>query len=130
MTVTSAGQHDPKSKGRSRITNYRDLLPDIDGRSGMARRYRDIVSAIIIDQGGLGRIAEARMQLIRRFAACAVQAEAMDSRMANGEVLDIGEYSTLTSTMVRVAQRIGINRTASDITSLGEILTGRVSDAN
>ena len=57
-----------------------------------------------------------RLQLIRRFAACAVLCEAQEARMANGEALDIGEYSTLVSTQVRVAQRIGINRTAKDIT--------------
>jgi hypothetical protein len=61
-------------------------------------------------------MAEARLQLARRFAACAVLAEGMEARMARGEELDLSEYSTLTSTMVRVAQRIGINRTARDIT--------------
>jgi hypothetical protein len=101
---------------RSRVSNHRDMLPDIDGRSPAARRYRDIVSAVISDRGGLDRMAEARVQLVRRFAACAVLAEAMESRMVSGEALDIAEYSTLTSTLVRVAQRIGINRIAKDIT--------------
>jgi hypothetical protein len=114
----------PKApSARSRVTNHRDVLPDVDGRSPVARRYRDILAAIITDQGGLDRMAEARLQLVRRFAACAVLCETQEARMANGEVLDISEYSTLTSTMVRVAQRIGINRTAKDITpSLGDLL--------
>jgi hypothetical protein len=99
MTVTSAAIHDPKSRARSRVTNHKDLLPNIDGRSIVARRYRDIVSAIITDQGGLDRMAEARLQLVRRFAACAVLAEAQEARMVNGEALDIAEYATLTSTM-------------------------------
>jgi len=104
------------AEARSRITNHRDVLPDVDGRSIIARRYRDIVSQIITDQGGLDLMTEARVQLVRRFAACAVLAEAMEARMVNGEALDIGEYSTLTSTLVRVAQRIGIERTARDVT--------------
>lgn len=41
-----------KSHGRSRISNGRDLLPDIDGRSPIARRYKDIAAAILVDQGG------------------------------------------------------------------------------
>ena len=61
-----------KPTARSRITNHKDLLPDIDGRSIVARRYRDILSAIISDQGGLDQMSEARLQLIRRFSACAV----------------------------------------------------------
>ena len=101
---------------RSRVTNHRDLLPNIDGRSLMARRYRDIIGAVITDQGGLDRMAEARLQLCRRFAACSVLAEAMETRLVNGEAFNIGEYAQLTSTMVRVAHRIGINRTARDVT--------------
>jgi hypothetical protein len=115
---------------RSRITNHRDLLPDVDGRSPQARRYRDILSAVLSDQGGLDRMAEARVQLVRRFAACAVLAENMESRMVNGETLDIGEYSTLTSTLVRVGQRIGINRVARDITpSLKDYIRAKEAEA-
>jgi hypothetical protein len=65
MTSHRAAVHDPKSKARSRVTNHHDLLPDIDGRSIIARRYRDIVSAVVADQGGLDRMAEARVQLVR-----------------------------------------------------------------
>ena len=130
MTGTSAAIHDPKTKGRSRVTNHQDILPDVDGRSLIARRFRDIVASVIADQGGLDRMAEARLQLVRRFAACAVLAEAMEARMANGEELDLQEHSTLTSTMVRVAQRIGINRTAKDITpSLQEYTADQEADA-
>ena len=116
MTAPSQPLEAASSRARSRVTNHKDLLPNIDGRSLIARRYRDIVAAVIGDQGGLDRMAEARLQLCRRFAACSVLAEAMEARLVNGEALDIGEYSQLTSTMVRVAHRIGINRTAKDIT--------------
>jgi hypothetical protein len=97
------------------VTNHKDLLPDVDGRSLIARRYRDIVAAVVSDQGGLDRMSEARLQLVRRFAACAVLAESMEAGLARGEELDISEYSTLTSTLVRVAQRIGLGRVAKDI---------------
>ena len=33
-----------KAQARSRVSNGRDVLPDVDGRSLVARRYRDIVS--------------------------------------------------------------------------------------
>jgi hypothetical protein len=35
---------------RSRITRGCDILPDVDGRSLVARRYREIASAILVDQ--------------------------------------------------------------------------------
>ena len=84
---------------KSRITNGKDLLPNIDGRSVIARRYRDIVSAILADQGGADRCSESRQQLIRRFAAAAVLAEQLEGRLANGEQIDIAEHATLSSTL-------------------------------
>jgi len=112
-----------KSHARSRISNGVDLLPNVDGRSLVARRYRDISGAIIIDQGGLDRCSESRLQLIRRFAAAAVLAEQLESRLANGEQVDINEHATLSSTLVRLAAKIGIDRVPKDIgPSLGDLL--------
>jgi hypothetical protein len=105
-----------KAYGRSRVSNGRDLLPDIDGRSIIARRYRDITSAIMVDQGGADQCSESRKQLIRRFAAAAVLAEQLESRLVSGETIDITEHATLSSTLVRLAQRIGINRMPHDVT--------------
>jgi hypothetical protein len=104
-----------KAQARSRVSNGRDVLPDVDGRSLVARRYPDIVSAVASDQGGAERLSEARLQLIRRFGAAAVLAELTEARLARGEEINIQEYSVLVSTMVRVAQRIGIDRIPRDV---------------
>jgi hypothetical protein len=45
----------------------------------------DIVAALTSDAGGDANMSEARRQLIRRFAALAVQAESMEARLAMGE---------------------------------------------
>jgi hypothetical protein len=105
-----------KSHGRSRVSNGHDLLPDIDGRSVIARRYRDIAGAILVDQGGIDQCSESRKQLVRRFAAAAVLAEQLEARLVNGEKIDIAEHATLSSTLVRLAQRIGIDRIPRDVT--------------
>ena len=115
-----------KAAQRSRITNGRDLLPDIDGRGAVARRYRDIVSAILVDQGGVDQCCESRKQLVRRFAAAAVIAEQMEAKLARGEQINIAEHATLSSTLVRLAQRIGIDRRAKNITpTLADYLAAR-----
>jgi hypothetical protein len=115
-----------KSHARSRISNGHDVLPNVDGRSVIARRYRDIASAILVDQGGADRCSESRTQLIRRFAAAAVLAEQMESRLANGEQVDINEHATLSSTLVRLAARIGIDRIPRDVTpTLDEYLANK-----
>lgn len=112
-------------RNRSRLSNQREILPGVDQRLAIARRYRDLVAQIAADQGGADRCSETRMQLIRRFASGAVLAEALEARLANGEEVDISEHALLSSTLVRLAQRIGINRIARDVSpSLSDILRG------
>ena len=118
-----------KAQARSRISNGRDVLPDVDGRSLIARRYRDIMSAVASDQGGAEHLSEARLQLIRRFSATSVLAEQLEALLARGEEINIREYSLLVSTMVRVAQRIGIDRVPRDVmASLAEYLKQGTTD--
>jgi hypothetical protein len=99
-----------KRHARSRVSNGADILPDVDGRSLVARRFRDIASAITGDQGGAAHLSEARLQLIRRFSAASVLAEQMESDLANGKPVNIQDHALLCSTLVRVARQIGVNR--------------------
>ena len=113
--VPSTRPADRKSHGRSRVSNGTDVLPQVDGRSVIARRYRDISSRIVSDNAGADQCSETRLQLIRRFAAAAVLAEQMEARLANGEEISIAEHCQLASTMVRIAHRLGINRIPKDL---------------
>jgi hypothetical protein len=111
------------SKQKSRVSNNAALLPDIDGRSALARRFKDIASQILVDQGGADRCSESHTQLVRRFAAAACLAEMMESRLINGEQIDIQQHALLCSTLARLGSRIGLGRIAKDITpSLAEYL--------
>lgn len=104
-----------EATARARATNHKDLL-EIDGRSAEARRFRDLVLEILQDQGGLENCAQARIQLIRRFAAASVIAEALEAKFVNGQQIDIGIHGQLCSSLVRIAQRIGINRRLKNVT--------------
>jgi hypothetical protein len=99
-----------------RLVNDKTLLPGVDGRSLTYKRYRELVSAIAIDQGGAENLSAARAQLIRRYAAASVLAEQMEIRLAAGEEIDVERFSLLCSTLVRVAARIGINRIPRNLT--------------
>jgi hypothetical protein len=114
-TVAAQKPKGSKAYARSRVSNGNKLLAGVDGRTLVARRFRDLVSQITSDQGGAGQLAEARLQLIRRFSAAAVIAESMEARLANGEEICIQEHALLCSTLVRLAARIGIDRTAREI---------------
>lgn len=110
---------------RSRVGNGRDLLPDIDGRSAVARRYKEILGSVIADQGGEANLSEARQQLVRRFAAAAVLAEALESKIIQGESFDIEQHAKLSATLVKLAQRIGLGRHLKTVQSLDDYLRSK-----
>lgn len=105
-----------KPQAASRVTNGREMLANVDGRTIIARRYRDLCRAIFADQGGQDRLSETRQQLIRRFAALAVQAEEMEARLVRGETVDLADQCLIGSTLTRLASRIGVDRRARNIT--------------
>jgi hypothetical protein len=108
---------------RSRVTNHKDLLPNLDGRSSTARRFRDLVNAFIADMGGLDCCSEIKLGLLRRLAATTVQSELLEARMVNGEEIDVGTLCTLASTTVRLSTRLGIERVPRDVgLTLGELV--------
>ena len=131
MAPHSAPTAPKKPAARSRISNGHDVLAGVDQRTAIARRYRDIVEAVSLDQGGANHLSETRRQLIRRLAGSAVMAEAMEAKLANGQEIDINQYALLTSTIVRVAQRIGVDRRLRNVTpSLNQYLARRTPPAN
>jgi hypothetical protein len=88
---------------------------DIDGRTKIAKRYKEICRLMARDAGGADRLSEAKAQLIRRFAAVAVLAEQLEAKLASGDEIDVQEHSLLCSSAVRLAAKIGIGRTAKNI---------------
>lgn len=99
---------------RARLTNGADNLAHaVDGRTLIAKRYRSITSQLVADQGG--DVAEARLQLIQRFAGAAVLSELIETKIVSGQTVDLTEYSQLISSLVRIAARIGLDRTPRNI---------------
>jgi hypothetical protein len=105
-----------KAYGRSKLTNVKDSLPDVNGRSVLYRRFKDIARLVAADQGGLDALSEARVQLVRRFAATCVMAEQIEADMCNGLKVSIERHTALSSTLVRLGARIGIDRRAKNVT--------------
>ena len=123
IEATSSLSCELPSRARSAVTNHKDLLPGLDGRSATARRFRDLVNAFVADMGGLDRCSEIKLGLLRRLAAATVQAELLEARMVNGEEIDISQLCTLASTTVRLSQRLGLERKQRDVTpSLSDLI--------
>jgi hypothetical protein len=103
----------------------------VDGRSTIARRYREIGAAIATDLGGGAELTEAQQQLIRSAAGLVVLREKLDVLAVNGEKVDIGEYTRITNSLTRLLSAIGLERVPRNITpTLSEYLsngTGRTA---
>jgi hypothetical protein len=121
------------SAAAARLAVDKQMLPGIDARSATFQRYREIAAQLTSDQGDPGKLSAARAQLIKRFAGASVLAEAMESRISAGEAVSIAEYAALSSTLVRLSNKIGTSRIAKDAgPTLGELLRAgieRDSDA-
>jgi hypothetical protein len=113
---------------RSLATNHADLLPGLDGRSSAARRFRDLVSSYVVDQGGLDLVSEIKLGLLRRLAATTVQCELLEAQMVNGRSVDIATLCTLASTAMRLSVRLGLERQPKPVETLHEYLTRKYSD--
>ena len=70
-----------KPTARSRVTNGRDLLPDVDHRSQWVRRFRDVLSLHVSDLGGESNCSEAE-KLARRAACLVVELEQLECKFA------------------------------------------------
>ncbi len=101
----------------------------VERSSDRARRYRDITRAMMADQGGVDQCPEGRQQLIKRFAVAAVLAEQMEAQLARGEEIDIKAHALLSSTLVRIAQCLGVDRPAKNTRpSLSDYLAAKTNE--
>jgi hypothetical protein len=94
-------------------TGKADFLTDVDGRSIIARRFKEIYSDLIDDLGGNDTACEAQRQLARRAATLAVQCEVMECGL--GDVAFDGDvYAKMTNTLNRVLTTLGLRRSPRD----------------
>jgi hypothetical protein len=125
-TNVSHKLHGEKLQARSRITNGRDVLPGIDGRSVYVRRMRDLIRLHTTDLGGPEACSASEAALIRRAAVLMVELEHMEVQFATDgaaapEALQL--YSTTANTLRRLLQTVGLQRRARDVTpTLSEYL--------
>jgi hypothetical protein len=114
-----------KPEARSRISNgSATFLDGVDGRSVLARRYRDILAQLVSDMGG--DPSEAQSLIAKRAATLAVWCELAEAAMAKGEHFDIAEFTTATNALRRLLADLGLERRARDITPSVSDYVGRL----
>ncbi|MCA1775119.1 MAG: hypothetical protein LC676_05785 [Loktanella sp.] len=101
------------------------LLAGVDGRSNMARRFREITAEIETDLGG--DLTEAQRQLTARAATLAMWCEERETELALGQDFDAQAYATISNAMRRLLSDLGLERRSRDVTppTLGEYLNAK-----
>ena len=95
---------------RSAATNDPLFLRGVDGRSMVARRYRDVAIALADDLGGQDRLTEPSKILVRQAAALTVQVEVLQSKIVAGEDVDLEQLTRLSNVLGRTLQRLGLKK--------------------
>ena len=115
LSLTTESLVATKPRGRSRVSNGNTtFLDDVDGRSVLARRYRDILGDLIRDLGG--DPSAAQQAIARRASALCVWCEQAEATLAAGGQIDIGEFGTAANAMRRLLADLGLERRARDVT--------------
>lgn len=110
---------DQSRLNRSRVTNGTELLPGLDGRSLLARRFRDLIAQHTMDLGGESNVSQAQLSLIRRAAALTVELERWETRFADDDgakPLALDQYQRCLNSLRRVLESLGLERKSRDIT--------------
>jgi hypothetical protein len=117
-----------KPEARSRVTNGKELLANIDGRSTEARRFRDLCSSFADDLGGVAGLTEAQRALVKQAAALVVQSETMAGAAIRGEPVSDEQMTRIANTLGRTVDRLeklGLKRRVTARLSVPEYLAAR-----
>lgn len=119
------GKAPPPPEFRTRRGTGAVTLAGVDGRSMMARRFREITSGIEDDLGG--DLTEAQKHLTARAACLACWCEEREADLANGQEFDVLQYSTVSNALRRLLSDLGLERRARDVTpDLQTYIAGKV----
>jgi hypothetical protein len=88
-----------KPMARSRITNGRQLLDGIDGRSAIARRLRDILRSLLVE---FEITTEADELLVRQAAMLSVISEQLQAQMVRSEPICHKTLSNISGQLRRI----------------------------
>jgi hypothetical protein len=92
-----------------------------------ARKFDSQAAQIIADLGH--DLSAIELALVESFCGATVMLDDMNVQVLTGKPVDVADYCQLTSTLTRVASRLGIRRKPRDVTpDLGSYLADKAED--
>ena len=89
-----------------------------------ARFFNRMVRQIEIDLGGRRQLSRIEGELIGAFAGGATVLRYLNRQVALGEIseVNLSDFATVASTMLRIGARLGLQRRPKDVTTLADYL--------
>jgi hypothetical protein len=107
----------PRRAFRTSVGNGNAILNGVDGRSLIARRYKEVGATIAADLASdPSELTEAQHQLIRTASGLIVLREDLDVKIVNGQQVDVAEYTHIANGLRRLLTTLGLKREARDVT--------------
>jgi hypothetical protein len=92
---------------RSMVTNRSKLISGVDGRSVVARRFRDLIQEYSQEcHGGSADLSPAELGMVRQAAAMTLRAEQLQASVVRGEPVLADELIRLSSEARRILSRL------------------------
>jgi hypothetical protein len=128
-----AGERAERAEGGGRRNSHRKVKlisrDELDGRTSAAKHFDAVVLGIVADLGGEDRLSTMQKWLIESFAGVALIVADANARLLLGEEVDVLQHSTAISTMVRTAQRLGLQRSTKPVKDMETFLAERKAKA-
>lgn len=110
--------------GRKKVSTLppvvtRDVL---DGRRVAAKAFDSLARQIHTDLGGTDQLSAIELALVEAFVGASMTLDALNAKLLLGEKVDLAQHAQMSSTMVKIASRLGLQRRARNITSLDDLL--------
>lgn len=126
MTRKHSAPQPPLPNFRTRKGSGAVVLQGVDGRSLMARRFREIICALESDMGC--DPSEAQRHIMQRAATMAVWMEAREIELAEGGEFDAQGYATVANAQRRLLADLGLERRQRNVTpTLSDFMAARGS---
>lgn len=91
---------------------------ELDGRTNAAKAFDRLYSQISSDLGG--DLSAVEKSLVEGFCGASIVLQALNTKLALGQDIDLTEYSVLCSSLVRISSKIGTSRRARLVNGLIE----------
>jgi hypothetical protein len=102
-------------KLRSAVTNDPYRLPGVSMRGLQGRRFRDLVSDLAAELGGVERLGVIDLALVRQAAMDIMRTETMQAGLMRGEAIDHEELTRAGNSARSALTKLGIKRAARDV---------------